>query len=139
MPERCVKPNVENLGFFWIGEEFVAEADFLGKHISVRCRYDTYQRCWRSDVFLAEESGPRRLALQPSDLYASTKTGAVHRGMRLAKYAVMGIERPVAAPSEDRAASASPEEEVDAARTRLFLMHWLQMLARASRGVLRRG
>lgn len=134
-----MKPNVENLSFAWNGEEFVAEADFLGKSICVRCRYDNYQRCWSSDVFLIEESGPRRLAIHPSDLYAPSKTGAVHRGMRMAKYAIMGIDRPVAAISEDRGVSSEPDEQVDSVRTSLFLMHWFQMLARASRVALRRG
>jgi hypothetical protein len=59
--------------------------------------------------------------------------------MRLATYAIMGIERPVAVASDDRGVSSSPDEEADSVRTGLFLMHWFQMLARASRGALRRG
>jgi hypothetical protein len=86
-----VKPDVENLVLVWNGEEFIAEAHFLGSHIRVRCRYDTYQRCWGSDVFLIEQDNSCRIAIPPWQLYATSRLGSVRRGLHRAKFSIMGV------------------------------------------------
>lgn len=107
-----MKPNVENLNFVWIGEKLIASADFLGQHIGVHCEYDTYQRCWRSDVFLLGETGLRRIEIHPSDLYANTRLGSVHRGMRRAKQSIAASTLSTVVPLDDRLRWSVRDDEV---------------------------
>lgn len=134
-----MKRRVENLVCAWIGDDYVAEADFMGKRLHVRCRFDTYQRCWSSDVYLMEESGLRAIDVAPWRLYSSSKLGAVYRGLRMAKYSIQGIQPAVSIPVKDRRFRIESDGQACIQEGfQPLSMHWGRRLARASKLLWRR-
>ena len=133
-----MKPNIENLATTWMGQDYVAEGDFLGQHVIVQCSYDTYQRCWSSKVFRIDKDGQHRLFIPPHEMYSSSNLGSVHRGLRMAKYLLLGVERPVRVAVDDARLWAASEHEVQFSTELRHSSIWKDRLAQISK-ILSRG
>lgn len=86
---------VQNLCMVELGEDLVAEADFMHHRIRVRCTYDAQQWCWTYNVFLIEEGkGTTRLSPDPSQLRTASRISAANMGMKYAVNHLLGVKQP---------------------------------------------
>ena len=90
-----MSPAVQNLCMVEIGEDLVAEADFMHHRIRVRCTFVPQQWCWTYNVFLIEdEMSVTRLSPDPSHLRTASRIGAANMGMKYAVNHLMGVKQP---------------------------------------------
>lgn len=86
---------VTNLCLIEVGEDVVAEADYMHHRIRVRCTYVPQQWCWTYSVFLIEDGKPpTRLSSEPSQLRTASSIGAVNMGMGYAVNHLLGVKQP---------------------------------------------
>ncbi|MGJ7582625.1 hypothetical protein ACSFA3_20810 [Variovorax sp. RHLX14] len=86
---------VQNLCMVELGEDLVAEADFMQHRIRVRCTYVQHQWCWTYNVFLVEEGkATTRLSPDPSQLRTASRIGAANMGMTYAVNHLLGVKQP---------------------------------------------
>jgi hypothetical protein len=85
---------VQNLCIVDLGEDLVAEADFMHYRINVRYTYDPQQWCWTYNVFLIEEGkGTTRLSPELSRLRTASRIGAANMGMKYALNHLLGVKQ----------------------------------------------